>query len=311
MNMSTVGRSRVPKVGYLILLSSAFVVASQAQLTAPQGNLTFQVIGDSATQTAGSVTGWNDVAPDANNSSLLAPDVGAQPTFTASAINGHAAVHFDGAADILANANVNVLDLVSATESATFLVLRPQPGTAGADHIPLGWMDYAPPVGPTQDHRLLVWSDLGANPGKLSYEHGDALANSGNGHFVTVSQPGSWYDNNFHILRMVRQSDGTGTIAVDGVVQGTGTFLNALSSSTGSLAVGGATASFGRSFFFAGDIAEALVYNSGGVNVNDVETYLTDKYFTPVPEPSQYAAIFGGACLLVALGFRARRQQAA
>jgi len=54
------------------------------------------------------------------------------------------------------------------------------------------------------------------------------------------------------------------------------------------------------------DVAEVIVYDNaiGAADRQGVEEYLTDKYFTPVPEPSTYVLIAIGLFGLAVLGRR-------
>ncbi len=69
---------------------------------------------------------------------------------------------------------------------------------------------------------------------------------------------------------------------------------------TGNLGAGiGARAVYGNANFLTGDIAEILIYDTAlsSTDRQAVEQYLSDKWFTPVPEPS--SIVF----LLTALSF--------
>ena len=89
------------------------------------------------------------------------------------------------------------------------------------------------------------------------------------------------------------------SLSPSGSFNGSGIF-----SANGTLAVGSLNA--GENW--GGNIAEILAYNSGSIDVAGVENYLGTKYgLTPVPEPSEYAMIFGVICVLGALVVRSRR----
>jgi hypothetical protein len=83
---------------------------------------------------------------------------------------------------------------------------------------------------------------------------------------------------------------------------------------TGTLTVGGAPFDAAPSTpdLWTGDLAEIQIYNAVPGDINAVELALGAEYgLTVVPEPSEYAMIFGLACVAGAVALRYRRQQLA
>jgi len=289
--MQTTAYKRNLAIAGLMVLGCSLPTACKAQLTlwlkadSSQINLTAPASGDP-------VSLWKD----ASGSGLDVSASGtAQPTFLANQLNGFGAVRFDGVANELDRTPVTASSLVSADQSATFLVLKPNAQDANTI---LSWVDNTAGAG--------NFLQVAENAGKLAYAHGQVLTAPIDA--ITADKPGNWIGN-WHILSLVRHSDGSGEIHVDGTALATsGAFTGPLNSAPGTLSV---AHGFGADNW-GGDIAELRVYNSGSVDTSAIETELGTKFnLAPVPEPSQYATVFAAACVCGALFLRNRRQASA
>lgn len=304
MKKLNVQNSRKFKLSCLIALTSAFALLAQAQLTQPPSSgLTFWINGDTVSHSGATVTGWDNQVSNPTATSVSPTGLTA-PTWTDNALNSHDIVTFDGTSQTLSQANVNNFDLAGATDSSIFLVIRPQ-GTAGSDRVPFADWSFS-----GHDQRLFAWSDtssLSAPAQQIRFEHGDPSQGDTLDKPISDVQSPAWYGN-WHVVSMTR-SGNNATIQVDsGTPTTSSTFVTpAQQFNDSTLYVGGLSGGF----YFQGDIAEILVYNTGDANnATDVQGYLENKYFSNVPEPSQYATVFGLACIGGALMLRRRRQAA-
>jgi len=213
--------------------------------------------------------------------------VGAQPQLVAGATpSGSSAVRFDGG-DILSAANVLSSSLVGNTSGTLFFVMKP---SIQAVSSPFQWDTGA-------GQRL----QFAENAGNLFYVHG--TFSNPTFDFINTANPAGWSDQ-WHVVTLVR--DGTaGSIRVDGVALPDQNFnVSGLTGASGTLNIG---AGPGTQDPFIGDIAEVRVYQAAlsSIDIGTIEGQLTQDYLTPIPEPSEYAMMFGVLCVA---GAFARRQ---
>lgn len=281
----------------LALLTTAVVPICNAQITLGDlpnsANVTLWLKADTGVSTdINGVTQWQD---GSNSGFHLSASGGPQPQLIA---NGQTVglpvnlpvVQFDGVQDVLSRTGVDGTSLVSANSGAFFVVLK-----ANSQDVKsiLGWVD---DNAPGNGYNNLVQV---AENGSLIYLHGDAGQD-----LISAPKPGDWATA-WHVLSVTRTGS-SGDIRVDGQsLSPSGSFNGSgIFSANGTLAVGSLNA--GENW--GGNIAEILAYNSGSIDVAGVENYLGTKYgLTPVPEPSEYAMIFGVICVLGALVVRSRR----
>jgi len=269
--MQTKTSSRHLKIAGAALLAAALPSLCTAQLT-------YQLTPDGFT--AGATATWaNDVggAIGAVSQSVA----GAQPQLVAGVTpSGEDAVRFDGG-DLLTLANVSSSDLIGTTSGTLFFVLKPTDQTISS---------------------VFQWGtsprvQFAENGTTVYYAHGPFPQE-----FVSANKPGDW-GTDWHVVTLVRNGN-TGIIRIDGQESsllfpaGTGV------SGTGSLNIGAAP---DGTVGFSGDIAEVQVWSSAldSTQIGNIEAQLTSTYLTPIPEPSEYAMMFGALCVA---GAFARRQ---
>ncbi len=276
-------------------ITMAAPLAVQAQIPVTGETLWFNA--DDLGPTSGPISQWND---QSNNHLIVSQAVpAAQPALFVDGINGHSYVHFDGVDDGLANNAVLASTLFGYSQSTTFLVFRPDPQISGEHAVtPIAWEQ-------TSDLRVryLVHSDYNS---KIYYEQGNVIQFAGAAPYAD-QPPG--YHGNWHVLSLTRGPGDTASIRLDGV---------SLPVTGPALASNGITGTeLGKLYLgrfnddpLPTDLAEVLVYPTGlsGADVQSVESYLQGKYFTPVPEPAQFASLFGLGCILGACVLRRRRQ---
>lgn len=196
--------------------------------------------------------------------------------------------------------------IIGTSQSAVFMVFRNPTGVDSLGATALIWIN-----GTDTSHILNLAETTGFGPSStIAYVHGDVSAD-----ILSVPTPGAWNDGNWHVLTALRNG-ASGQIRIDGtpVTPATGAFANNWTTGgTGTLFVGGSP--WGAGDDFIGDIAEIQIHSSVPGDINAVELGLDAKYselgLTVVPEPSEYAMIFGLACVAGALALRYRRQQLA
>lgn len=284
-----------------VLLASGLATVCQAQLTSPS----FQLIANPASINGGlganndPVASWSDSA----SSGISVTAAGSvQPTFLANQTpNGQGAVRFDAVDDFLSASGVSAGSLFGASASSTFIVLKPNANPAATL---FSWFDDN--VG--ANNGVQAAENTPSSTALIYYGHGDL----GAGNNVQGDRPANWANGDYHVLSLVRNSDGSGTIRFDGaaIPNLVGSFTGPLNTAgSGTLGVGGSV--FGDRW--GGDIAELRVYKEGDASLTSiqaVESELTSTYITPVPEPAQYATVFSVVCVLGALVIRRHRQNA-
>jgi hypothetical protein len=142
----------------------------------------------------------------------------------------------------------------------------------------------------------------------LHFQFGDP-ASGGGDYSISAAGSAGVHDGQWHVLSLLRNGT-TGAIRLDGNVlaESGSAFGSSQVSGTGTFHIGG---SGDNTDNFQGAIAEVLVYNTptGVGNFENVEGYLEQKNgLTAVPEPSQYAMVFGVACIVGAIVIRRRNQ---
>jgi hypothetical protein len=240
------------------------------------------------------VDSWTDQQGGITLNSGAVKPVQASETFG----NGsHTVIQFSGAVNnfLQSSSPVAFSSLVGDTQGAIFIVYRQNGVASGmAGSTPVGW-------GGGSD-RLFAQTDYSGTG--LHFQFGNPVA----GGDLNIANNSSVIDNQWHILSLVRNGT-AGTVHLDGAVLGESgsAFLNSSAvSGSSSLLIGG---SGDNTDNFTGAIAEVLTYNLGSVDSAAVENYLGEKYgLAPVPEPSQYAMLFGLACIAGALVVRYRKQ---
>lgn len=282
--MQTTASLRKLTVAGLVLLGCGSLANAQITFKASQT--------DGLTLGSGNnVASWSDVG----TTYTLTPS-GTAPTFTAGTaglLNGQGFVSFNNSP--LTEAGQILSPMVGATESAAFIVLR----TTHQSKTILSWRQDGLPAG--------NWTSLyqaSENGGSIFYVQGNAQGPTGGD---LVSAPAPAWDTGFHVLSLIRNGS-AGQIRFDGApLATTGAFEGPIATgATGLLAIGGLPAAGDA---WAGDIAEISVYNAVPTDISAVEASLGQSYgLSVVPEPSEYAMIFGLACVGGALALRYRRQ---
>jgi hypothetical protein len=280
----------------LLLLTSAAGQLCNAQITT---DLTLWLKADSLS--TGTLNSWSDASGAGGSGVALTASGSAAPTVAVeTALGGKQAVEFNGA-NVMGTSGVTLSSLVNASsdvalnQGAIFMVVRSD-GLFGtlSGQTPIGWGNNPRLFGQT------IWST--PTPA-MHFQYGDP----GSGGDITAAPA---LADGWHIVSMLRNGT-AGAIRVDGQVANEGGnvfFSSANPAATGDLAVGASSLGGDN---LKGAIAEVLVYRGGEVlgNPQAVENYLGTKYgLAVVPEPSQYAILFGLACVGGALAFRHRRQ---
>ncbi len=237
------------------------------------------------------VTAWSDIG----STYTLAP-LGTGPTLLNSGFNYLA---FNQTP--LLNASVPAT-ILGETQGAVFMVLR---GFAN-DRSALTWMDES-----VAAYQRLV--QVSRTASDIYYVQGNLTGGSTD--FINADE-GNVADGSWHVLTLVRNGNG-GTIRLDGTPLPSlaGDFAGPLpQTATGKLTVGGApfNAPGDVPDRWTGDIAEIQIFSAVPGDINAIEQALGAEYgLTVVPEPSEYAMIFGLACVAGAVALRYRRQQLA
>ena len=206
---------------------------------------------------AGVVSAWGDRSLFGHDVSQS--DLGLQPALSADAVNGRAAVLFDGEDDNLSRAGVAGTDLLSADAVSVYAVVR-QDGKSAANTV-LAW------EAPNYKNHLAL---LTSYNDQFLIDHG----NVSEGGRVSAAQPEDW-DEAWHVLEFVREGN-TATVNVDSTQVELGEFGSTLNVDvTGRLLVGEAA-----TLAFGGGIAEVLVYNRAlsKSEQDGVKGYLEARY---------------------------------
>ena len=257
---------------------------------------TFWVDGDSISSSGGIVSAWVDKT---GNASLNI--VGGAPTVVPAPGTGNNAVSFNGTSDFLANTTVAGSTLFSDTATTIFIVENDL--SLNSSSVSFSWVGDT--ASPGTGHQAVAAIN---DAGNIVFNQG-----SNGSDLIQGAKP---TDNNYHVLGLQRNDAGSSSISVDGSGLSTsGAFAGgSVTTATPSQLTIGATANPGgsASLFFNGTIAEILVFNYAlnSTETASVENYLGGKYgISVVPEPSQYATVFGVICVLAGVAVRVRRQQ--
>jgi hypothetical protein len=261
-----------------VALLAALPTMCMAQLTTP----TFQVTPDSVVEgDPGLVATWDNLGSAGNTLDVSQATESLQPQLITSATpSGESAVRFDGVDDTLSAGSVLSSAFVANNVATIFMVYRP----AADNGSILQW------TSTIDDDRVQV-----AEAGLLAYAHGTF----GGGDIITAGRPANWF-NEWHVLTLTRNG-ASGTIRADGA-QTSDTFDN-----TGITPGNTGTFEISRpGFLFNGDIAEIRIYNTAPAagEIAAIESQLTQDYLTPIPEPSEYAMMFGALCVVGAFAKR-------
>lgn len=289
------------KTGCLLVASLTAAQICHAALTLPTDGLTTQFVADTGITLSGgsSVGTWSD--QQATGGSPVLQAGAAAPTQASESFGSgsHQVVQFSGALNSFLTSTVPIdsSGLVASDQGQVFLVLRENGVASGmTGSTPLGW-------GGGSD-RLFAQTAWTPDPG-IHFQFGNP---SSGGDFQVASGTAAVANNQWHILSLVRNGN-YGAVRLDGtLLQESATAFSPSSTVSGSasLLIGGTGFNDDN---FQGAIAEVLVYNNGALDTQSVESYLGEKYgLAPVPEPSQYAFVFGLACIAGALVVRHRKQ---
>ena len=206
---------------------------------------------------AGVVSAWGDRSLFGHDVSQA--ELGLQPALAIDALNGKAAVLFDGTDDNLSRADVAGTSLLSSDAVSVYAVVR-QSKKSAANTV-LAW------EAPNYKNHLAL---LTSYNDQFLVDHGNATE----GGRVSAAQPEGW-DDAWHVLEFVREGN-TATVNVDSDALELGEFGSALNADvSGTLSVG---ASLGLAF--GGEIAEVLVYNRAlsKTEQDGVKGYLGARY---------------------------------
>ncbi|HJN88753.1 MAG TPA: Ig-like domain-containing protein, partial [Verrucomicrobiota bacterium] len=186
----------------------------------------------------GVVSGWGDRSLFGHDVSQS--ELGLQPVLSADAINGRAAVLFDGEDDVLARPDVDGGVLLSPDAVSVYAVARQK--WQSAVNTLLAW------EAPNYKNHLAL---LTSYNNQFMIDHG----NVSEGGRVSAVQPEEW-DDAWHVLEFVRSGSRV-TVNVDSAAVELGEFGSTLNVNlSGTLLVGEAA-----SLAFGGEIAEVLIYN--------------------------------------------------
>lgn len=309
--MQTTALSGNWKLACLILLSPALVTVCTAQLnwtTDGAGTTvapTFWLEGGNNV-TGNPVSSWGDAqtaVPTVSNDGTTFT----QPTLATGAVNGHNAVSF-APTSVLWNDNLTGTALFGSSLQSTIFIVQ-QTGSGNSFSGSFDWSA----VDPTLNGGLGGHQVVGLNTssdGTVLFTYGE------NGTSAIQGTASGGFGTGFHIIAAQRNS-GSGFISVDNLNLTTSGSFTAVDLTT--LDTASKRTSAGAIYFpdgspnsgLNGQIAEVLVFNQalGASDITQVENYLGGKYgITPVPEPSQYAMVFGLVCVVGAVALRLRRQ---
>ncbi len=206
---------------------------------------------------AGVVSDWGDRSLFGHDVSQS--ELGLQPVLSADAINGRAAVLFDGEDDVLARPDVDGGVLLSPDAVSVYAVARQK--WQSAVNTLLAW------EAPNYKNHLAL---LTSYNNQFMIDHG----NVSEGGRVSAVQPEEW-DDAWHVLEFVRSGSRV-TVNVDSAAVELGEFGSTLNVNlSGTLLVGEAA-----SLAFGGEIAEVLIYNRAldSGERGSVSKYLGVKY---------------------------------
>jgi hypothetical protein len=317
--MQTMVYSKILKVGCLFSLAAALAQVSYGQLTwnltSEQPTIWLEAGNNVTVPNGGSITTFSWADARANNTpppspliTVSNPKAGQQPTVApfGDPAPGHNAISFSGNSYLFgAGTGIDAADLFGPTTSTIFIVEKssdPTSSSPPAAYANLNWtaLEGSPPA-LNNNHALTAFDYQGA----LSFDYGTAGA-------VTAPANTAAYYNSSHVL-MFQRSGGGGQINVDGNPLNSSGSISGSLTGPGVLQIGGFNDNPGASPINSlnGSIAEIVVFKSALAtdDITKVEGYLGGKYgISVVPEPSQYASVFGIVCVATGIALRLRRK---
>jgi hypothetical protein len=277
-----------------IIAIGAIIVPGRAAVLTYQTNLNLWLKADSIAQADNTpVAAWNDSSTTANNASQ--GTVADQPTYHTSLFSGAPGLTFDGtdSMNLLLYGN----HALNATPLTYFAVFRTTSTTAGSVFFP---------------GRALVSDSSGGIGMAFGVDSGVGSFSEYNGaggtNWTKLNANTSISDGTPHILSLVNETsatntNGTTTFYRDSAADGSGTTAYGAFRSYNTIGFGAG------SLPFLGDIAEILIYHQtlDSVQRGQVESYLSEKYAIPLPEPT--AGVMIGIGMLSLFRRRATRSK--
>jgi len=211
------------------------------------------------------VLSWTDQSGEGNNASF--EFLGEQPTFISSFLNGKPAIQFNGQGQILQVASSASLDFTA--ETSCFIVVKYDGDGGGNDVIYIKNADDGFPGYPAM--------------------YGMVGVNAENGNVSFPLNVGGWSDHDSgvsisdgipRLFSMIFNTSVDQSIYCNGILTGQQVLGDNISTSSGTLQIGGYNKSFDAQEFFNGKIAEIIMYNRAVTNIErqQVEAYLNTKY---------------------------------
>jgi hypothetical protein len=233
----------------------------QAFLPSSLGGLALWLKADAGVTLAGSnVTAWADQSGSGNNA---VTNIGEEPTFVSSLLNGNPAIEFNGQGQIMQIADANSLDFLNMS---SFIVLK-YLGQGTANNIV-----------------YIKNADAGSTQGEAMY--GLVATNGDDVSFSQNVDGWSDYRTSINIKDSIPRIlsmtyDGTNqNVYSNGNFSNTFNIGGNIATSTGLLQIGGYNKSFDFAEYFYGQIAEIIMYNRAVTSTErqQVESYLNQKY---------------------------------
>jgi len=217
---------------------------------------------DSGVTLSGSyVTSWTDQS--GNNNNAIA-NTGEEPTFVSSFLNNKPAIEFNGLGQIMQIADANSLDFLNMS---SFIVLKYIGQGTGNNIVYIKNANAGSPADPAMYGLVATLFN-----GNLSFP---LNVNDWVDHTTNVDIKDS-------IPRIFSMTYGGSDILMyaNGFEVGSGSIGGNISTSTGTLQIGGYNKSFDSAEYFCGQIAEIIMYNRAVTSTErqQVESYLNTKY---------------------------------
>jgi hypothetical protein len=263
----------------LSAITTSIVQIDSTTSTVPSSGLKSWYKADNgAIVSSGSVTTWKDVSGSGSDASQSTST--AQPTYNSSAINGLPAVVFNGTSDYL-NMPAGFSNFASGL--SIFLVTKPTTWAYGQRVFAFGNTN-------TSGSNCLVLEE--PTNTSLSFDQFDS-----GGNVASVVSNSAVTLGSYQLYEITHDGTSTGTMYADAVQIAKNTAMYSTSSINPNYNYLGCA--IGVNGFFAGEVAEVLIYNRLLTNSErlGVEEYLSGRYgFPPLPpsiSPS-YAAFASG-----------------
>lgn len=249
VDLNTTGNTRRDTITLSDGFNFKYIVVTQTSL--PLQNLKLHLVSDKGVVTTGSaVTNWNDQSGNGNDAFQ---NTGInQPTYVQNSINGLPAIRFNGSTSKLTLPTSMSLGIQN-NPYEMFIV-----GKSSSSNIQF----------------LIAGGSLEQYEYHLNGASGARFIPTTSA-YLDMGMTGVYTDGNPHVFS-ARASSSGGAVRVDGIDEGT-SGNNIRSSNTANLLLG--VRSDGG-YYFNGDIAEVLIYNSilSTTDRNTVEQYLADRY---------------------------------